>query len=961
MKSLFSIACLFVMVVTYSATVTWTGEAGDGLWFTAGNWDTGAVPDASDDVIINSGDVSYIPGGDWSPSGTVFIGKNASWTQTGGAWPNITGTIIIEGSMDFDTAGQIRFNNGASLVLEKGASLSGTGSLNINSGSSITFNDEITVSVGNLTMASDSSLKLYGGSLNDTGSYSLKANDIYGGGTYSVANELQWSTEVEISGTVFTCGILASQNTAGILNLSAGGIITTGTNHGSYWQGGSSFINFTPKSTGFVVLAGATLDNIYSSYFAGATPKFRYNGHPIGSQEDFNATFDVAEYENGGVIVSLKQAEESEPVFVDNACYASDIAATSATISTAFETLGSGDTVVNAVYGTTNGGTVIDAWENSVGMNATEGLAFNASLSELVPNTIYFYRAVASNQNHTKFASPTPAYFYTGSVLVDTIEKTIPELGGETEIVFSLASGEATTSDIVVPFVIEYTAGTEANIGYELSSNTAPVIKAGSTSTSVSICSIPNWSVAEGVELTISVVPNNNFINDGASAMLTIQNSELPSAPINVWLGAVSTDSTDPNNWSQGAPKPTDIIYFSEATAQKDLYWNEGTSLEVAGWVQIGETTADYPSVCFVTTPDAPLVINGDVVMEGGYWFSDGPSDNPTKALAVTVRGNMNVAESAVITVGNGVNGTRNYARGYFKAGPGFLINNGSCHAGEGGMTNLAEAVTYGSILNPLSYGSSGRGDIADARQFAGGGVIVLKVDGELTLNGRISSMGFGWPFTRENIPEYASSAGGSINLTCGNLVGAGSICANGGGEGTGEFIADRGSGSGGRIKVAVTNGSLAEFTGAISAYGRYGNIETAMPYSASGTVVYYENGAPARVVVDNDGRVDGAPIAATHLPAMDCTEQAALANSSWEIINNGAVRLTRNIRVTRMKLVGENARLLLNGKTLKVESLQIDDVTFNPGIYASTDLPTNVEGEGNVEVMISSTLIILK
>ena len=461
MKSLFSIACLFVMVVTYSATVTWTGEAGDGLWFTAGNWDTGAVPDASDDVIINSGDVSYIPGGDWSPSGTVFIGKNASWTQTGGAWPNITGTIIVEGSIDFGTAGQIRFNNGASLVLEKGASLSGTGSLNIDS---------------------DSSLKLYGGSLNDTDSYSLKANDIYGGGTYSVANELQWSTEVEISGTVFTCGILASQNTAGILNLSAGGIITTGTNHGSYWQSGSSFINFTPKSTGFVVLAGATLDNIYSSYFAGATPKFRYNGHPIGSQEDFNATFDVAEYENGGVIVSLKQAEESEPVFVDNACYASDIAATSATISTAFETLGSGDTVVNAVYGPTNGGTVFDAWENSVGMNATEGLTFNSSLSGLVPNTIYFYRAVASNPAHTKFASPTPTYFYTGSVLVDTIEKTIPELGGETEIVFSLASGEATTSDIVVPFVIEYTAGSEANIGYELSSNTAPVIKAGSTS-----------------------------------------------------------------------------------------------------------------------------------------------------------------------------------------------------------------------------------------------------------------------------------------------------------------------------------------------------------------------------------------------------------------------------------------------------------------------------------------------
>jgi hypothetical protein len=35
-------------------TVTWIGNAGDGLWSTPGNWSTDAVPTASDDVIIRA-------------------------------------------------------------------------------------------------------------------------------------------------------------------------------------------------------------------------------------------------------------------------------------------------------------------------------------------------------------------------------------------------------------------------------------------------------------------------------------------------------------------------------------------------------------------------------------------------------------------------------------------------------------------------------------------------------------------------------------------------------------------------------------------------------------------------------------------------------------------------------------------------------------------------------------------
>jgi hypothetical protein len=41
-----------------SCSVDWTGKAGDGLWYTAGNWSTNQVPGPTDDVCILTGGAS---------------------------------------------------------------------------------------------------------------------------------------------------------------------------------------------------------------------------------------------------------------------------------------------------------------------------------------------------------------------------------------------------------------------------------------------------------------------------------------------------------------------------------------------------------------------------------------------------------------------------------------------------------------------------------------------------------------------------------------------------------------------------------------------------------------------------------------------------------------------------------------------------------------------------------------
>jgi hypothetical protein len=41
-----------------TVTITWDGEAGDGLWSTPLNWSTDVVPSSTDDIIFNSSNVT---------------------------------------------------------------------------------------------------------------------------------------------------------------------------------------------------------------------------------------------------------------------------------------------------------------------------------------------------------------------------------------------------------------------------------------------------------------------------------------------------------------------------------------------------------------------------------------------------------------------------------------------------------------------------------------------------------------------------------------------------------------------------------------------------------------------------------------------------------------------------------------------------------------------------------------
>jgi hypothetical protein len=99
------------------STTTWLGTAGDHLWTTDDNWSGGAVPGASDTVIINDASAAVILNtsaqisnlnlyaGTLTDSGTLSLTGTAS-TWTGGTMAG-SGTLTLASGAALDIAGNV--------------------------------------------------------------------------------------------------------------------------------------------------------------------------------------------------------------------------------------------------------------------------------------------------------------------------------------------------------------------------------------------------------------------------------------------------------------------------------------------------------------------------------------------------------------------------------------------------------------------------------------------------------------------------------------------------------------------------------------------------------------------------------------------------------------------------------------------------------------------------------------
>ena len=205
------------------------------------------------------------------------------------------------------------------------------------------------------------------------------------------------------------------------------------------------------------------------------------------------------------------------------------------------------------------------------------------------------------------------------------------------------------------------------------------------------------------------------------------------------------------------------------------------------------------------------------------------PADECYK-LNLDVGGNVTVAEGGSIDVTS-----RGYASG---KGPGYFNDTvQQCtYAAHGGAHYAGHS--YGSLCAPTNCGSCSSG-------VAGGGAVRLVVDGVLRNDGMIVS-------SADTVTSgYGGGAGGSIWITCTDILGTGRISADGG------YSNGGGSGCGGRVAVWTKDGDLRpEVLEKISACGGGSSSCYRIGAGAPGTVYLQAIGGDvttATTIVDNN------------------------------------------------------------------------------------------------------------
>ncbi len=209
-----------------------------------------------------------------------------------------------------------------------------------------------------------------------------------------------------------------------------------------------------------------------------------------------------------------------------------------------------------------------------------------------------------------------------------------------------------------------------------------------------------------------------------------------------------------------------------------------------------------------VVHPSVPGLVLGGLLIDSGATLTQLSAESN---LDLLVFGNAVVQTNGSLSV---------HAKGYSgdAGGPGaglMLANSGSGggYGGTGGASasGTPGGSTYGSATQPIDLGSRGGLSPAYPGFSQGGGAVLMRVAGTLTVNGHISADG-----NAALVEGAGGGAGGSIWVTTRAIDGFGSITANGGqGEANGG-----GGGGGGRIAIYSRTNS---FVGATSAAGGAG------------------------------------------------------------------------------------------------------------------------------------------
>ncbi len=581
-------------------------------------------------------------------------------------------------------------------------------------------------------------------------------------------------------------------------------------------------------------------------------------------------------------------------------------------------------TTVTVFWGRTDGGTDPAAWEYSHAFDAysgAEAASFTQSVALPVADSTWYFRHCGTNAEGTNW-SPESAAFINGGVSVQATVPTTAE-EGSAPAVFTVSRPVGTEA---LDTIVAYSLGGTATAGEDYAALSGTVaIPAGELTATVDVAPVLDFAQEGDETVVLTLLPGLYALGSAAQASATILDYVPPAdGATNVWIG--SGNASVAANWSLGhAPTASEHVLLTGFSIA-DLTWNsgvDGLTGHVASWTQ----DADYTGTVYLNAPfdatDPVLVVDGDAVLAGGAWSHTGAVDSENFKLYARVEGDMTV--SATIDASK---------RGFkSQKGPGYT-KGGSSYGGEGATTG-SWTKTYGSVFEPLRWGSGG-----GKSSYTGGGVVQLEVAGTLTVTGSVRANGGGVS------NNDGAGSGGSVLLRVGTLLGNGVLSADGGQDGW------SGNGGGGRIAIYLMDADAvpSQFGGSVTVAG-YGNqkYNQGSYESGCGTVYWQTAQDPdggGTVVVNN-------PLLQNRTTTdwRSCQLPSALgpvedySKSNWILQENAHLKLTADVTVNSLVIEASDtasaaAQLNLNGQTLRTMGLTILGTEYPAGTYLPANLP---------------------
>jgi RHS repeat-associated protein len=277
-------------------TDSWTGDAGDGLWQSAGNWSMESVPSADDVVCIGSGTTVQVTGGtnhagSLQDEGSLDI-TGGSLELTSASEASRVGSLVVQSGV-LSGAGSVDVSSSFEWT---GGTMSGTGttkleaaasaSISPGSGSAVTLTERDLLNEGTLVWSSGTVYGEDGATITNSGTFDTNAENAYGdwfssgllrggGGVPTIVNT---GTLAKTSGTGVTDVQFAVENEGTVEEIPEGVLALTGGSAGedntgtwvspssSPWGSGIALgpgtfsLGSGTHISGTMTLAGATVD-----------------------------------------------------------------------------------------------------------------------------------------------------------------------------------------------------------------------------------------------------------------------------------------------------------------------------------------------------------------------------------------------------------------------------------------------------------------------------------------------------------------------------------------------------------------------------------------------------------------------------------------------------------------------------------------------------------------------------